>query len=208
MKVLIIISFIGLWLSQMSCQNNEITEQTTTVIKYYTAEDSIKFNPYQSGPEEFGYATALVNGEEWRASAIFYQSVIRGDTLFPFGFTTCETDFCLPRQSLSFSFIHPYKEGSWNIISDLNINRYEQIGINELVCKGGFDEDDGDVSGASYQLDTLAPSHFDITEWDVNTNILKGNFEVVIRLDHAHSPENYPNVIQFEDGYFECKFPF
>lgn len=173
-------------------------------MRYYSDEDANKYILYESGPETFGHATALVNGHSWRASAYYAPDISDPDSLYHIAFETDETKFYFAREGLSISPIAKFNTGKYTLVRSSDIAQLSDLPEGQLIFGMVVLQDDGDVFAANFELDPDYDSWIEITDWDEQTGLMIGRFEIAVLLESQAMGFDNPSKILFESGRFKC----
>jgi hypothetical protein len=65
----------------------------------------------------------------------------------------------------------------------------------------------GDVSVAQYLADDSATNTLEIVEYDSNRGIIRGKFNVTLKLHYRYANGAYPDVVEFSNGTFTQYLP-
>ena len=171
---------------------------------YNFEEEQYKnYRLYESGEEKFGFATAKINGKEWRAGGQFYRSS-ENESLIAISLNTVESVFI--REYYSFEPIVIDQAGKYSLKQNKASVTRDDIGRLEALFSGSISADDGHVIGQNYILDESFDNWLKITEWDEESEIIKGQFQLSMLRDEENLPswDIYAKRITILDGYFEC----
>ena len=166
-------------------------------------KDDVPVNIFEPGAMEFGSAMAEKNEVQWSASAKAGKEKNFKDY---FTISLCTFNaFDEKRESLFFTKI-PFSTGSYPVKTCLGIPDSCEMGF--VSSAYSRLSSDGDAVLAAYFINDEKSNYLNITTIDTITNIVKGDFEIHLKIDTGEEllgPAD-PSNLDFTKGSFECRF--
>ncbi|MEO6691388.1 MAG: hypothetical protein ABIO44_03515 [Saprospiraceae bacterium] len=191
-SVLILASLI------LSChEDNPNPSHSECVVNESISSTDSSFYIYESGKEEYGYATAIKLNKPWRASATvyIYNGAIWID-LLTFYFLKDDPDYEYETEIVEFKFLNT--TGSClRLINDSD----------SLNCRAGYDALDDDVVQNNYDvIDSLNNNFIQIDTLNFESGRVAGKFMCSFKKNQSRFGKPYnPEFIRFFNGEFHCK---
>lgn len=162
------------------------------------SKDEVYVPIYEPGTMEHGYATALKNGKEFRASALAEKAGEFPDSLFFIHFYT-ETEYGENREIFSAGLFH-YVTGKYNVQG----TSYTYGSAATLISAHySTSQDDGDVSEDDYFIDSLYDNHITLISIDTVNAFATGTFDLSFNIKQPKRNPLNPDKVMFTQGIFE-----
>lgn len=154
---------------------------------------------YESGDQEYGWATGKKNGVEFAASGMGITHSDKPEEYFGLRFNTYSIEGD-ERESFSFNKI-AYDTRIFTVSG-----AYDTI-YNGLVGSGGYLRlyGDGDVLGEVYILDESQNNYLEVISFDTINNLITGKFDVSFIIDDSFPKvtSGTPDAVRFSEVEFE-----